>query len=601
MKNGQPESLAEALLLIEKMKGQLSQKNEKIEKQKEKLESKDQKIREQQNEIREKQVEIERLNELLAHKRYREFAAKSEKTRKINAQKPFEVADENPETRIENPCPSVTVEDEIQTESESRKKSSSQKKKSKTVNSILKSNLPVRTFIQELPEEELNCPNCGSMMKKVREEKSYRVVQIPATEYIEEVIRYVYECPNCVDENDRPVTKSAKEKRIIEKSPVTPSLLAHIFVSKHMMHTPYYCLEDAYNWQGIHFSRQNFCNWQQKIFDATGPLRKLYYGELNRGKYLQFDETPIEIQKQDKEAILAEYWDDSRYRKKKDDDGEDEENAESKARKNCYMWVVLGGEHKVRTYNFRWTRSGKNVLSFLENFEGSVIQSDGYSGYDSAVSYWNENHPEHKIQLCNCNVHSRRPWAESAKATKSKTAKEAVDLYEKIFNRETELRELFDEGKITEEQFLERRQQEVKPLFDNLHEWLLEKKSREILETSKTKQAINYCLNRWENLTRYLNYSYLTPSTNEAERTVRPFTLLRKNSMFYGSGKGAESSCWILTMIETAKIHNLSPEDYLRCVFERAPYCETTADWKKLLPWNIEITPFQPRGQWKND
>ena len=69
----------------------------------------------------------------------------------------------------------------------------------------------------------------------------------------------------------------------------------------------------------------------------------MYYRELNRGKYLQFDETPIKIQKQDKEAILAEYWDDSRYRKKKDDDGEDEENAESKARKNCYMWVVLGG------------------------------------------------------------------------------------------------------------------------------------------------------------------------------------------------------------------------------------------------------------------
>ena len=150
--------------------------------------------------------------------------------------------------------------------------------------------------------------------------------------------------------------------------------------------------------------------------------------------------------------------------------------------------MVLGGEHKVRTYNFRWTRSGRNVLSFLENFEGNVIQSGGYLGYDSAVSYWNENHPEHKIQLCNCNVHSRRTWAESAKATKSKIAKEAVDLYEKIFNREAELRKLFDEGKITEGQFLERRQQEVKPLFDNLHEWLLEKKNREILETSKTKQ-----------------------------------------------------------------------------------------------------------------
>ena len=87
-------------------------------------------------------------------------------------------------------------------------------------------------------------------------------------------------------------------------------------------------------------------------------------------------------------------------------------------------------------------------------------------------------------------MHSRRPWTESAKTTKSKTAKEAVDLYGKTFSKEAELRELFDEEKITEGQFLERRQQEVKPLFDNLHEWLLEKKNREILETSKTKQEL---------------------------------------------------------------------------------------------------------------
>jgi len=514
MKNGQPESLAEALLLIEKMKGQLSEKDKKIENQKERLSEKDKKLESKDQKIREQQAEIADLKEKLALKRYREFAAKSEKTKKINAEKAFEIADENHETKIENPCPAVTVEDEIKTESENHQKA--KKQKSKTVNSILNSNLPVRTFIQELAEEELICSSCASKMKKVREEKSYRVVHIPSTEYIEEVIRYVYECPNCVDEKERPVTKSAKEKRIIEKSHATPSLLAHVFISKHMMHTPYYCLEDAYNWQGIHFSRQNFCNWQQKIFEATEPLRNLFYAELNKGKYLIFDESPIEIQQQDKEAILAEYWDDSKYRKKKSDDGEDEEEAESKARKNCYMWVVLGGEHKVRTYNFRWTRSGKNVLSFLENFEGNVIQSDGYSGYDSAVSGWNEKHPEHKIELCNCNVHSRRPWAESVKATKSATAKEAVDLYEKIFNKESKLRELFEEGKITESQFLERRQQEVKPLFDDFHKWLLEKKEHEILETSKTKQAINYCLNRWEKLTRYMNYSYLSPSTNEA-------------------------------------------------------------------------------------
>ncbi|MBR6124708.1 hypothetical protein IKQ19_14120 [Candidatus Saccharibacteria bacterium] len=32
--------------------------------------------------------------------------------------------------------------------------------------------------------------------------------------------------------------------------------------------------------------------------------------------------------------------------------------------------------------------------------------------------------------------------------------------------------------------------------------------------------------------------------------------------------------------------------------FEKAPYAQTSEDWKNLLPWNIEITPFKMRGEW---
>ena len=42
----------------------------------------------------------------------------------------------------------------------------------------------------------------------------------------------------------------------------------------------------------------------------------------------------------------------------------------------------------------------------------------------------------------------------------------------------------------------------------------------------------------------------------------------------------------------------LHPEDYLRCLFEKAPYARTAEDWNKLLPWNIEITPFKMRVKW---
>ena len=85
-------------------------------------------------------------------------------------------------------------------------------------------------------------------MVKVREIVSERIVHVPSSEYIEEVHRYVYDCQNCIDDNDKPVRKTAKEKWIIEHSLATPKLLAHIFISKYMKHTPFYCLGDTYNW-----------------------------------------------------------------------------------------------------------------------------------------------------------------------------------------------------------------------------------------------------------------------------------------------------------------------------------------------------------------
>ena len=74
--------------------------------------------------------------------------------------------------------------------------------------------------------------------------------------------------------------------------------------------------------------------------------------------------------------------------------------------------------------------------------------------------------------------------------------------------------------------------------------------------------------------------------------------MARKNFLFSGSGIGAESTCFIFTLIETAKANGLNPQDYLRCLFEKALYAETQADWQKLLPWNIEITPFKMRSEW---
>ena len=573
MKNGNPETLEEALKLI-------AEQNAKLQENEKELSKAHQLIIEQT-------AEIKILNEKLAVKRAREFMARSEKASRLYKDQPFLFDSEDINIEIENQCPIEIAEDLIKEEN-----NNSETKKAGRKSLSSKNNLPKKRVVIDLTEEEKICPNCGSMMKKVREQTSERIVHVPAYEYIEVVVKNVYECPNCVGEDDKPVTKTAKEKRIIERSIATPELLSHIFMGKYQRHTPYYCQEDSYNWQGVHISRQNMCNWQQKVYERLKPLGELLNQELKKGRLLMFDETPLEVLKVNEEELKAEYWNEASYKKKEENSGQ---------QKQCYMWVVLGGDgvHPVITYNFRWTRSGKNVIYFLKGFNGSVIISDGYNGYDSAVNYWNENNPEHQITLCNCNVHARRYFADAVKATKSPTAKEAVRMYEAIFRADKSLREKFDKGNLTKEEFVEQRQKFVKPLFDTFHNWLIDKKEKEmILDSSKTKEAVNYCLNRWTELTNFLNYSFVPPSTNEAERAVKPFVMTRKNALFAGSGIGAESSCFLFTLIETAKANKLNPEDYLRCLFEQAPYAETASDWKKLLPWNIEITPFKMRGEW---
>ena len=90
MKNGQPESLAEALLLIEKQKKRISEQEEKI---------------------RAQQGEIKILNDKLAVKRAREFAAKTESLKKLAQMQPLLFDLEDLGITVEHQCPSPSDEE----------------------------------------------------------------------------------------------------------------------------------------------------------------------------------------------------------------------------------------------------------------------------------------------------------------------------------------------------------------------------------------------------------------------------------------------------------------------------------------------------------
>lgn len=86
--------------------------------------------------------------------------------------------------------------------------------------------------------------------------------------------------------------------------------------------------------------------------------------------------------------------------------------------------------------------------------------------------------------------------------------------------------------------------------------WLLEIKPK-VPPTLMFGRAINYALSAWNHLLNYLDYPELFVDNSIAERSIKPFVIGRKNWLFSGSETGAESSCFLFTLIENAKLYKL--------------------------------------------
>ena len=71
------------------------------------------------------------------------------------------------------------------------------------------------------------------------------------------------------------------------------------------------------------------------------------------------------------------------------------------------------------------------------------------------------------------------------------------------------------------------------------------------------------------------------------ENAIRPFVMGRKAWLFCQSPDGAESSCGMYSLIQTAKLNKINTFEYLKTVFEKTPTATSREDWEKLLPWNI--------------
>lgn len=433
---------------------------------------------------------------------------------------------------------------------------------------------PTKQIYHDIPEEEKVCA-CGCRLKKVGENSTKRLRIIPAKMYAVEDIYPKYACPNCEGsgDEDNPVFRQAPAaKYFIPKSIATNELLAYVMTNKFCEHMPFYRQEKAFERRCITVTRADMSNWQEQIYERLKPLDSLIMEHIKTGTTMNMDETTVRVLK---------------YKNR----------TENENRKKSYVWLGTGGpkNKKAVIYRYYESRNAKFIKPFINGFKG-WLQTDEYPGYETALKEHNLLYPDDKIIHVACLAHVRRKFFDASLNGKSPGAGKAVKYIQLIYKKEEELIEM----NLPPEELVSKRKELIKPVFDEFHKWLLEMEPK-VPPTLKFGRAINYALSSWQHLLNYLDCPDLFVDNSIAERSIKPFVIGRKNWLFSGSEKGAESSCFLFTLIENAKYYHLDPYEYLRCVFDQSVNCQTKKDFEKLLPWNISISAFHEEGTWKND
>jgi hypothetical protein len=249
------------------------------------------------------------------------------------------------------------------------------------------------------------------------------------------------------------------------------------------------------------------------------------------------------------------------------------------ATQKSYEWMYHTGRDSPRPiamFEYKPTREGQNAIEFLNGFSG-YLHCDGFIGYKKLEEFG--------VIIVECWVHARRKFADALKLLpKDSRIDSRAAIGVKYCDALFKLERKYDKEGLTHEERKMRRERESKPVADEFFAWV---ETLAPLYSSKTTfgKAVTYAVNQKKWLMNFLKDGRLELSNNRAERSIRPFTIGRKNWLFSCSQSGANASSIVYSIVETAYANGLVPYLYFNFLFENLPNVPKER-YHEFLPWH---------------
>jgi len=141
-----------------------------------------------------------------------------------------------------------------------------------------------------------------------------------------------------------------------------------------------------------------------------------------------------------------------------------------------------------------------------------------------------------------------------------------------------------DAKALTPGQRLQMCQERSQPRWDRKHAWLQLERTRGPDGSAIAKaKPIDYSLNHWVGLGRYLLDGDVPIDDNHVENRIGPWALGRRNCLFIGSQLAGERAAVKMSLLQSAKLNGHEPWAYLKDVLTRLP-TQLNSRIEELLP-----------------
>jgi transposase len=431
---------------------------------------------------------------------------------------------------LENPVIDITKEQYVEV------KASRRRKKHPGRNAIPEG-IETVEHISDISEEEKAAAVAeGDPLVKIGEQRRVVIERVPA-KYVKNVhIQYVY----ARESKSGVVTADAPLASPLPRVMAGLNLLVFVILSKYQYHLPLYRIQrQIFHESRIWFTRATMVGW---IAELCVPLKRICREMIREVK--------------SSDCIFS---DDSRVKR---------------AAHTSYMWIYVNGASDTAIFDYRDTRGAGAPREFLKGVSpGTYFMTDCLASYNDAVKRYS------LVQMA-CMMHARREFVEAIDVGS------CPDFARKILRHIGQLYRIERFASVrqcTAEERYKLRNRLSREVMEKIKQMLLEP-GITVLPQSRIGKAINYTLNGWDKLVRFLDRGNLPIDNGVSERVIRDLAIGRKNWMTVQSDEGGKRMAILYSIIQTCKLNSIDPEEYFRDILMRLAVRSPEASVADLTP-----------------